>query len=513
MNRYYPLKGSWAEPWTNMGDPALFTDVHGQSCKNPKAFVCPNKDWYWVEPDWKLDIGKIGVETDRDGWQYETIFGAFSTSRFKRRSQLPLDSVRRRRWIRSRLPIQNTNTNTSNSNNSTNNSSSGGIVTDNPWMLYWDVYMRSDDVREIYISSGVHIRNELPYSLEIEMVEASGIGITTKITLPESQRRFLVDGKNVFGIPINLVNCNHIRLRPFDMQFDWSDNIVYKQQSKVISANKSNSKMQRIVCMNTKNNQPFYLTIHIVHTNDKKILITCSSSLIIANRLPCPISILCMNPSSSSFGGTVRCSTAILSPGGLIDESHIDVHQTISLNLSVGSYSSLEPVEICYDEEQCNLDSSHIIYNDQVLLYYHNNKSNPELMSVTLKSVLSKLGVLEIYIYSQYLLVDLSYSNIVISTDWSKGAHIESNTTNLITDMFSSKSSVKDDPSILIKRYSYQSSHRNDSSEAFKILFDQVSSELSNDLSTCWASGNNGVSLFQANKDNKISLGINAGGI
>jgi hypothetical protein len=36
--------------------------------------------WDWVESKWTIDVGKVGVETNSDGWYNNNAFGSFTAS-------------------------------------------------------------------------------------------------------------------------------------------------------------------------------------------------------------------------------------------------------------------------------------------------------------------------------------------------------------------------------------------------------------------------------------------------
>ena len=99
--RWHPFTRAWADPWA--GDPSRWTDAYGKQRPEPRQFPLGER-WVWAN-DWKVDVplqvstpGR-SVQTDTDGWQYGVSFNSFRND-IDKRSQRPLDSVRRRRWTR-----------------------------------------------------------------------------------------------------------------------------------------------------------------------------------------------------------------------------------------------------------------------------------------------------------------------------------------------------------------------------------------------------------------------------
>jgi hypothetical protein len=341
--RYYPLNGGWAAPWRNFNEFDIhpWTDVHNKKCFSPVEYELPDDGWEWIDPEWRLDIGKIDVETDKDGWHYESSFSAFSTSRKKRRAQRPLDVVRRRRWIRTRLPIVEITNNDkdfakegvrvkggdsngvikSNNNNDEDEEEDGtgnsegvtlgdselmeewtkwivnkkkmlGMTNDDllsmqlsssrPLPIFWEVITKSDESREIRISSGLRFRNELHCPVEIEMLD----GITEAHKLSNS---FVIPTNDSFGIPLSLASFSYFHVRPITNNvfesYKWCQKVSCKLRIDVAQ----HTYIQRINCMDTKQQLSFYLTIHIEQSN-KQMIITFSSGGVLFNRLPCKMS-------------------------------------------------------------------------------------------------------------------------------------------------------------------------------------------------------------------------------
>jgi len=88
--KYYPLKG-WAPPLKRHN----WGDATGKTKKEKETFDVP-AGWRWFDA-WKV---QGGANTDQEGWQYCTMI--------QRKDdwhaiQKPLDMMRRRRWVRTRV--------------------------------------------------------------------------------------------------------------------------------------------------------------------------------------------------------------------------------------------------------------------------------------------------------------------------------------------------------------------------------------------------------------------------
>ena len=148
--RYDPLGQGWSTPWTELNDPFTWSDILGTIERNPSSVHLPSDRWDWVESDWKVDLsGIIGDEIDEKGWEYATNFPSFTVSK-KRRTKKSMDVVRRRRWIRSRMP---------------KSSASDELL--KPLTIIWDVKALQDGSRLVLIRSGLQLKNLMPFPLSV----------------------------------------------------------------------------------------------------------------------------------------------------------------------------------------------------------------------------------------------------------------------------------------------------------------------------------------------------------
>jgi len=92
-------ESNWLKPYLKNDSPE-WTDMTCTLHMPRERVMLPSNDWMWVD-DWSVDLsGKLGEDTDADGWEYEADFETFGRSR---RDYKRGDSCRRRRWTRTRI--------------------------------------------------------------------------------------------------------------------------------------------------------------------------------------------------------------------------------------------------------------------------------------------------------------------------------------------------------------------------------------------------------------------------
>jgi SHR-binding domain of vacuolar-sorting associated protein 13 len=96
---HVPNKSNWLRPYLKNDSPE-WSDMTCMLSMARERVMLPDSKWIWVN-DWTVDVnGRLGEETDADGWSYETDFETFSkVKRHYKRG----DGCRRRRWTRTRM--------------------------------------------------------------------------------------------------------------------------------------------------------------------------------------------------------------------------------------------------------------------------------------------------------------------------------------------------------------------------------------------------------------------------
>lgn len=94
-----PHKSNWMRPYLKNDSPE-WTDMTCMLSMARERVMLPDSRWFWIN-DWTVDVnGKLGEETDADGWSYETDFETFSR---RKRHYARGDTCRRRKWTRARM--------------------------------------------------------------------------------------------------------------------------------------------------------------------------------------------------------------------------------------------------------------------------------------------------------------------------------------------------------------------------------------------------------------------------
>lgn len=99
------LTSHWRAPFLPTDRPR-WSDEQGKRERKREDVALPGGgEWLWQD-EWHVDMGygKVGTEIDEDGWTYGVEFPGFSLNRIKR-TYRDMDGVRRRRWIRTRIPV------------------------------------------------------------------------------------------------------------------------------------------------------------------------------------------------------------------------------------------------------------------------------------------------------------------------------------------------------------------------------------------------------------------------
>jgi hypothetical protein len=455
--RYYPHRFAWGDPWAELSDPSKWTDSAGKEVPDPSRITLP-PNWQWVDKGWKVDVGIIGRETDSDGWFYNNVFSSFTASRSGRRSQQALDVVRRRRWVRTRAPKRVEVAPTAQQE----------AVMSIP--VFWAVKHKSNECTEIHITSGLEFHNDSPCELDVQMLEASG--------KPVIERMLSVEKGGVLRMPYTVVGASFFRVRPTGKDYSWSDKLPCKL--KIDETTPKLQTVEKALCR--KDNEDNVNLVLYVQQNDKHIVLTCTGCAIVHNRLPCPLSVLV----GQRGGGA---DTNLLAPGEDFSVIRVAVDAQTEVNLAIGEFTSVNPVRVGglkYNKET----TVWLRHQDQV----KGGEAEPDLLGITLKPTLNDAGVVEFNIYSQYMLQDQS--------DLAMQVNINTK------DLPAPASSYAKHPTDMVVRRTFQHEQR----FARKPIIEQIQQLENISAAACWAEGMGGVTLFQAGKENSISLGVNGGG-
>ena len=101
--RYDPINSRWVRPFL-FNDPYEWTDLSGVTRRDIGNVHVPSSDiWEWLGK-WEVAYDTMaGESVDEGGWEYASSFTHF-TPVSVRRGERSMDTVRRRRWTRTRVP-------------------------------------------------------------------------------------------------------------------------------------------------------------------------------------------------------------------------------------------------------------------------------------------------------------------------------------------------------------------------------------------------------------------------
>ena len=141
----------------------------------------------------------VGDEVDKDGWEYATNFSSFSIAS-RRRSSRALDCVRRRRWLRSRVPT-------------------AGSIDQRfrPLTVFWDVQVLQNGTRRVDIRSGLKIQNLMPFPVMISLHGPAWVGTLDFGPFIENE---------IFNVPLLHACASSVRVQPACQSYEWSEAVA-----------------------------------------------------------------------------------------------------------------------------------------------------------------------------------------------------------------------------------------------------------------------------------------------
>eukprot|EP01041_Mallomonas_annulata_P004154 gene4154-8257_t len=305
--RYDPMHG-WREPFIAY-DPVEYTDAHGGAPRNKDDVSLPNDGWEW-QGDWKVSMNRpIGVEIDKDGWDYGINFSDLSSPR-GRRVFRPLDVVRRRRWIRMRKPLD---------------SKVREDDISRPWLLFWDVTAADNGSRQISIFSRLRVQNLLPFAVSIAVRGSSWDGLVDVCEVAE---------RDESSVPISMSNSTSLCLRPamtdtyglcqeIDCRLAAHD---YRKQVNIVFPCSSSS----TATSSSEGIMPIYATV-TVEQKDKSLRLSISAHHELMNLLPCDLQYRCITDRGPTEGGN-------LAPGSSCHIVNTDPKEEPNIALKVGTF-------------------------------------------------------------------------------------------------------------------------------------------------------------------------------
>lgn len=482
QNTRYVL-GSWKAPWSNMGDPHEFSDAAGRGNFTLEGFKLPSEQWEWIN-NWTVD--KSG-DVDNDGWEYALNFNNFTMSS-KRRNYKPLDAVRRRRWTRMRQ-LKAAGPNISGSS-----SSNGSMLTrDNKQTrtltLFWDVQRQRDGSTHVLLRSGFAVQNILPSPI---MIRLDGFGDMSAHDFGP------VSEGETFYVPLLFCHATTIQFRPIAIATDNSDisDCVWSSaiECRLKTTNHSTSHYdiaikplpvaKNISASSTVPQEPKTTAspvfIHLAMTfAEKSLLVRCLPFAVLYNRLPSRLIFSCLSEDGTSQG-------SIIKSGSTFKLVNVNPLKNPSLSVQLGSYVKSNRKYIDRSRET----------NFTLDLVSPSDSSGG--ISITMSTTIDSDGVVIVYLYSKYALVDRTGLNLTIR---SKRYDMRQTNGDYHSDSTSVSSSASS-ASSYGKHFEIEDSLERSS-------FSSI--DKSQNPMHCWTDGGCGLVLFQSGND-EASLGINTDG-
>ena len=224
--------------------------------------------WEWLG-QWAVDMDAVvGDEVDKDGWEYSTSFSTFSIAS-RRRSSHSMDCVRRRRWLRTRVPV-------------------AGSVDERfrPLTVFWDVQVLQSGTRRVDVRSGLQVRNVMPFAVMFSLTGSAWEGTAEFGPVAEDQ---------MFNVPLMRATATGITVRPACFPYAWSQQVACCLQTHDFSSVRDvHCEAQGLagdeggdlspVCMRT-----------LCCQKGKSIEVSMHPFVTIANRLPCDLQYSCIS--------------------------------------------------------------------------------------------------------------------------------------------------------------------------------------------------------------------------
>lgn len=241
-----------------------------------------------------------GDEIDSDGWEYGNNFTNFSISN-RRRNQNPLDCVRRRRWLRPRVPI-------------------AGNTDERlrPLTVFWDVQVLQSGTRKVDVRSSLQVHNTMPFAIIISVGGSVWAADTEFGRIPENQ---------TFNVPLMQASASWIKIRLADFPYIFCNQILcglkmhdFESARDVQCEGEGGADgIHNPVCMRVLCTQ-----------QNKSMTVTIAPTMLIFNKLPCNMKYSCTSSGKKRDEGN-------LLPGSSCKVVNVDTAFQPEISLAVGN--------------------------------------------------------------------------------------------------------------------------------------------------------------------------------
>lgn len=258
MERYQPLSGSWKAPFM-MNDPPQWATIDYKPRDISDISLPPGGGWEW-QGQWTVEVAaqpkrgeNFDPETDLAGWEYAANFSAFSSSNKRRGKPQTFDYVRRRRWVRTRVPEF------SEDNDGTR-----------PLTLFWDVQLLPTGCRRVLIRSGFQIRNALSFPVLVKLANS---------VYKSDFELGPIEPDAIFFVPILYASSSSLCVKPSGSNCQWSQ---------LLQCSHSTMDYERsfnIYCSQSPTQSIYFKAI--ISKVEKSTVVILSPLFNLENRLPC----------------------------------------------------------------------------------------------------------------------------------------------------------------------------------------------------------------------------------
>ena len=291
--RYDPITSTWRKPFL-AADPHQWSDANGSVNRPIESISLGSDRWEW-QRRWEVCMrGEIGVDFDDEGWEYSTSFNKFSMTSH-RRSYKNLDSCRRRKWVNARVP-------------------KAGSLADKkrPLNVHWDVQVKTDGTKVASLRSAMQVRNDLPYTVDI---------VLSYVSWESDVRLGPIKEGEVLDVPLLCSYATSMKVKPSDVPYDWTEGISCSVQSYDFTN-------RRDLRCESETLSPLCIRA-VVSQLDKSLLVSLSSYIVIANRLPCDVRFRMTSRDNRLENGEVEC-------GDVFKLAYLDYTNQPKLSVCIG---------------------------------------------------------------------------------------------------------------------------------------------------------------------------------
>jgi hypothetical protein len=321
--RYQPLGGSWKAPFL-MSDPAEYTDADMNPRDRDRFPLPAGGDWDW-EGKWSIETSKprtndraspksngsseaSDIEIDAQGWEYAPNFQVFLGPHKRRGVPQSIDYVRRRRWLRTRVPAATVYSDAN-----------------RPMNLFWDVQMLASGCRQVVIRSAFQVMNKLSFPI-ILTVQSSATHVGTDFGP--------IEPGATFSIPLLFANVRSASLKPANGLPYSSSNFVSTEPRVTDYEVIADVECESL----TADARSIYCRVFIRQV-EKSMSIVIVPMISIPNMLPCPVRYRIVQGIPQSGAAELPVEEGTVEAGDTCHIYHVSDIDTARISLQTGAYA------------------------------------------------------------------------------------------------------------------------------------------------------------------------------